>query len=391
MNPSPKCDPNDAHPFVKGRALIVDDDPIMTTILSLMLEREFEVTAVDSGEECIAAIADVRPDIVLLDIAMSGIDGYQTATELRWREASRYLPIIFVSSQDGLEDRLHAYEAGGDDFIIKPFDPEELLQKVRRVCRLKTERDLLLAERCEMQRMALNMMDELGDIGNLMSFMRDSLPLTDYRDLAQKILDTTTRHGFSASVQIRHPIGIVTLTPHGPASPLEESVFEKVVSRGRMFEYRSRLIVNFKAISLMLSNMPVSDVAACGRILDNAAMLAEIADTIAEIIALRQETQYHAEIMRSTLLDAQAAFGYLQTHYQQQQRQAQRQVQQTIADVERLGVEFELSAAQHAALSATLNAAQTTIVATWRQQEQLEQKFEKIVKHIEKQSVSLLD
>ena len=117
----------DAPPEKKGKVLIVDDDPITLGMLESNLEDDFEVQTVDSGEACLATVQNFAPDLVLLDIEMPGIDGYETCRRLQEGRAGLSLPVIFVSSHDTLEERLMAYESGGTDFVIKPFDADELI------------------------------------------------------------------------------------------------------------------------------------------------------------------------------------------------------------------------------------------------------------------------
>ncbi len=110
------------------KLLIVEDDSTSQMILKSMLSKH-ALSVVDSGEAGVEAARD-GPDLVILDINLPGIDGYETCRRLREMEPTRAVPIIFLSSFTELEDRLEAYGAGGNDYISKPFDVTELHTKI---------------------------------------------------------------------------------------------------------------------------------------------------------------------------------------------------------------------------------------------------------------------
>ncbi len=116
----------------------VDDSPRNIAILRKSLGREFDLIPASSGEEGLEIAAQRRPDLVLLDIMMGGIDGYETCRRLRAMPRLGNTKIIMVSAKAQASERLQGYEAGADDYVTKPFDPDELLAKVRVYVRLKT-------------------------------------------------------------------------------------------------------------------------------------------------------------------------------------------------------------------------------------------------------------
>jgi len=123
------------------KVLIVDDDKTNQKILSTMLEDEdaYEISTASSGEEAMSIANSFIPDIVLLDIMMPGIDGYEVCRRFRLNETLSRSKIILVTAKDGLDNRLAGYEVGADDYIQKPFDEDELLAKVIVFSRLNNE------------------------------------------------------------------------------------------------------------------------------------------------------------------------------------------------------------------------------------------------------------
>ena len=105
---------------------IVDDDPIVREIFNGLMEGMGRVTAFASGEAFLEAVAELKPNVVLLDISLPRLNGFAVCRKLRALPDPGTTAVIFVSGHDTPEDRLTAYGAGGDDFVDKSADPEEI-------------------------------------------------------------------------------------------------------------------------------------------------------------------------------------------------------------------------------------------------------------------------
>lgn len=124
--------------------LIVDDTVENLHVLAGLLQPEYRVLAATSGERCLTlARSHPTPDMILLDIMMPGLDGYQTLEHLRADPATRDIPVIFVTAMGGTEAQLHGLAVGGVDYITKPIDPPLVLARVHTQLELKRARDLL--------------------------------------------------------------------------------------------------------------------------------------------------------------------------------------------------------------------------------------------------------
>jgi twitching motility two-component system response regulator PilG len=113
--------------------LVVDDSPTVRKIVQLTLQRErIRVVTAGDGLSALAAVADEQPDLILLDIMLPRMDGYNICQVVRKNMAYRDLPIIMLSGKDGLFDKMRGKLAGSTEYITKPFDSAELVQTVRR-------------------------------------------------------------------------------------------------------------------------------------------------------------------------------------------------------------------------------------------------------------------
>jgi len=113
--------------------LVVDDSPTVRKIVQLTLQRErIRVVTAGDGLTALAAVADEQPDLILLDIMLPRMDGYNICQVIRKNMAYRDLPIIMLSGKDGLFDKMRGKLAGSTEYMTKPFDSIELAQTVKR-------------------------------------------------------------------------------------------------------------------------------------------------------------------------------------------------------------------------------------------------------------------
>ena len=117
----------------KQKILIVDDDVNIAELISLYLTKEcFDAKTVNDGEEALTAFEQYMPNLILLDLMLPGIDGYQVCREIR---AKSDVPIIMLSAKGEIFDKVLGLELGADDYIMKPFDSKELVARVKAVLR----------------------------------------------------------------------------------------------------------------------------------------------------------------------------------------------------------------------------------------------------------------
>jgi signal transduction histidine kinase len=126
----------------RGRVLIVDDERHNRQLLEVMLAPEgFDLPTAASGQEALALVQQQRPDLILLDVMMPGLDGYQVAGKLKGNLATRHIPIIMVTALDDHNARMLGLGAGAEDFLTKPVDRAEVCVRVRNLLRLKAYGD----------------------------------------------------------------------------------------------------------------------------------------------------------------------------------------------------------------------------------------------------------
>jgi DNA-binding response OmpR family regulator len=130
-----------------GNILVVDDTPDNLRVLSVSLtERGYQVRCVKNGAMALITAKKAAPDLILLDIKMPEMDGYQVCEKLKADEQTREIPIIFLSALDDVFDKVKAFQVGGVDYITKPFQIEEIVVRVQHQLALQAAK----AEICQL-------------------------------------------------------------------------------------------------------------------------------------------------------------------------------------------------------------------------------------------------
>lgn len=115
----------------KKKILAIDDNETNLAVLEEILSDDYELHTASSGYEALAKALKVRPDLVLLDIMMPGIQGYEVCRKIREMPEIAQTKVIMLSAKAMISEKLRGYETGADDYLTKPFDTDELLAKIR--------------------------------------------------------------------------------------------------------------------------------------------------------------------------------------------------------------------------------------------------------------------
>lgn len=129
---------------LNAKILVVDDEPQNIRLLQIRLQAVgYTVLTATSGQEALERVRVDTPDLVLLDVMMPGMNGFEVCQRIRAEEATQFVPVVMVTALSDREDRIKAIEIGADDFISKPFDSHEVLARVRSLVRIKKYHDAL--------------------------------------------------------------------------------------------------------------------------------------------------------------------------------------------------------------------------------------------------------
>lgn len=273
----------------KKRVLIVDDSADDIQFVMENLKQEFAVLVATSGKKGLELAAkNPQPDVILMDVMMPEMDGYETCRKLKENDKTKNIDVIFVSAHDTTEEKLAGYDAGGSDYLIKPVQHEELLQKVSLAIDLKEAREETSNEKDMAFQTAMTAMTSAGEQGVVLEFLRSSYAITDIVELAYLIVDSVAKYDLKCSVQLRTFDNTIHYGTRAPLPPLEEELLKRLKDEGRIIEQGKRAIFNFGGVSVLIKNMP-EDEDKRGRLRDHLAILFEGADAKLESLVLHQQ------------------------------------------------------------------------------------------------------
>ncbi|MFZ4816049.1 MAG: response regulator [Phototrophicaceae bacterium] len=130
-----------------ARILIVDDDPLNVEVMQLYLELDhFQVFAVSSGEKALEIVKTQTPDLILMDVRMSGLSGYETCRRLKDNPATATIPVLMVTAFSEEQDIQQAIDAGVDDLLFKPINGKIMILRIKSLVRIKRLSDQLQAK-----------------------------------------------------------------------------------------------------------------------------------------------------------------------------------------------------------------------------------------------------
>lgn len=294
---------------------VVDDDPIILEIIQNLLHHDFRVEIFDTAEACLERLKSETPHILLLDVSMPGMDGLTLCQLLKRNPDSANIPVIFVSASDDIDTRLACYEAGGLDFIMKPFEPTELLNKIRITEQAQKEKSELSEQAGFARDAAMSAITSMGELGIVLQFLSRSFSCNTVSELGQAILEALDLYQLSGAAQIRTGEDAFTISPSGINGPLEVSVLNHVRNSGRIFQFTTRCVFNYGNLTLMVNNMPLEDPDRCGRIRDNVALLAEGAAARLKSFEVEQSNRRRQEGIQNALPQVHDALEKIQANY----------------------------------------------------------------------------
>lgn len=194
--------------------LIVDDDVSALRLVGLTLERRgYEIQAATSGEECLEKVEQYKPDLIILDVMMPGMDGFKVAQQLRENPKTTTTPILFFTAKTSITDKISGFQAGGNDYLTKPAHPVELISRVEALL----QRNVHQTPESKRGRVCA-FMPAKGGVGNSTLALNAALELCNLKPQHKVILIELTDGGGSLALQTgtKRQKGLQTLIEISP-------------------------------------------------------------------------------------------------------------------------------------------------------------------------------
>lgn len=208
--------------------VVIDDDPLSATMVAAALAEDWSVQLFSDGASGLQACASAAVGAVVLDLHMPGMDGWEVCRRLRGDAATADLPVIFLSGASGQEARLACYAAGGDDFLSKPLDAQELRRKVAREVAVYQRMRALAGQVDELMQAVMSAADIAGDAGLVLDFQRRAAECDTEQGVARLLLDVLAGLGLEACLGPRAGDGFEPLNTRGEGSALELAILAQL-------------------------------------------------------------------------------------------------------------------------------------------------------------------
>jgi DNA-binding response OmpR family regulator len=309
---------------MKKTILIIDDDDFYSLSLKKTLGATFNVVYESDPLQGLKIVEEQLPDIILLDVVMPRMSGYDVCKTLKQNSLTKYIPVIFISAHDETADRLNGYDAGGDDYLIKPTLPAELIRKIAVLLRNRLNNELLTKRIQSADKVAKLALQSMGDAGIIMNFMRDVSRSPSYIQVAETALDILKTNSLEASIQLRTQNGTISRNLNGVCSPLEESILHTLECCGRIVDLGKRSAFSFQRVTIAINNMPKDDQENYGRIKDLVAILAEAIDIQIDSIDLTLNAIQRGDALLGLLHRNVATFRDIESKYRGQRHESEK-------------------------------------------------------------------
>jgi len=233
------------------KILLVVENYYESRLLESMLS-EHEVLTANSGELAIEKVYEY-PDLIILDAVLPGIDGYQTCELFREQPNTKNTPIIFISDYLGLDDRIKAFDAGGNDYISKPFDIKELNSKVQFVCNFYETLSQSRKNNDETSSLLREIQSQSANIQSITRFIQASIFCHDIETLLKLFKKTANEIGANCIIRIKSDsFGTITESNIGIVSDLENEILDSSSNVERIYTFgNGRAIFNWQNVQLL--------------------------------------------------------------------------------------------------------------------------------------------
>ncbi|MEO2267084.1 response regulator [Pseudoalteromonas pernae] len=248
--------------------LTIDDNKVIHHLVEEALNGVAQVIHAKDGEHGIRQALKHNPDIILLDVEMPKMDGYAVCKALKDDPQTSHTPILFLSGRGDLEERMRGYNAGADDYIIKPFNSAELKARIDVLYQYKQRSKELEHEISRAQSTAELAMTDSGDMGRVMRYVSQTYSAHDVHTLSQHFFAFFEPMELDIVVAFWLDEGEMFFANHGAECPLEQELLEQHRHSQRFVDFDDNTIVNYPKVSLLVKNMPLGDPALYGRYKD---------------------------------------------------------------------------------------------------------------------------
>lgn len=287
---------------VPTTVLIVDDEPLQLELHAAFIESAgYQSLCAKDGREALELLQKDPSivDVILSDVAMPEMDGYAFCKEVKQIDELNKIPFIFVSALTTLEEKLKGYTVGGDDYVAKPIETEELLEKVKRAISNREQNINQEQQLAESYNAAMQAMTYSSDLGQILEFYKNTLNAQSFEELAEYLFQTMAAYELRCTLHIETLSGPIDIGDRGTVPPLEINIIELARKKPRFYDFGPRTIINYADFSLLIKNMPVDDAERYGTFKDTLGTLCNAIESRVSVLLSDDKNRQKSQVLET--------------------------------------------------------------------------------------------
>lgn len=254
--------------------LLLEDDKNYLKLYQEILTKDFDCIPFSNASDALTFLSSHKPKSIVLDLNLPDMNGIEFCEKLKSTNDLDDIDIIFVSGDSAPEVKLKAFEVGASDFLVKPFEIQELQFKIRKSVDRQIKKDALFKEVLDSRDVIYNAMEQASQYSVVMNFFKHLSQCKSTQNIANVFFNTMSQFKLQCSLRISLPTLCYFRTDQEDVTPIEKDIFELLVNRGRIFPFSNRLIINDKHVSFIIKNPP-QDESELGQVRDYVAAMIE--------------------------------------------------------------------------------------------------------------------
>ena len=286
----------------KGSILCFEDDQELGDLLiDYLTEQDYQVVLYkkypEQGVDSIKEKLTEQPELVLMDIGMPVVDGYDICKELKADYLDKDVPVIFISGKISEQDILKAYDVGASDYLIKPIKLKELGIKLQHYVDSKRERKSQQELMSGAQKMAFEAMTTSSELGEILRFHEQSYLIKNLDELAQLLLQGIAKFSLKSSV-LFFTDTTSFYRDDGQQKPLEEKTLLAFKDQQRIYSWKNRTFFNYEYFSVLIRDMPIDNETRYGELKDQLCLLLNGVDSRVKALTIERSNELKAITMK---------------------------------------------------------------------------------------------
>ena len=362
----------------KALILCVDDEPVNLTIMEELLQDNYELSTVKSGETCLQQVDIQKPDLILLDVNMPEMDGLETCARLKADAETAEIPIIFVSALASQTELMAGDEAGGDDYITKPFSEEILQKKIQIVLASQRQKQELKKISDKAVEALMSNMSETDELGMVIEFLHRCRTVSSLDDLASNVFDCLREFELDSSLLIQDEPENRVWFSDDIERPMESQILASLRVQDRVVRFGTRLAVSSDHATILVRNLP-SGQGKIERVREYLAILIEALESRIHTMQSAKLLEQRGQLLTRVLQAARDNLGDIDDLHQQQKTRSGEIISALGADIEKSIKKLDLTKQQETALLKVVASTATQIESVYDDELKIDDRFQAVI------------